>query len=508
MSQNDIRIYDDTVLKLTVKQGSEKERFNVSGVGPNGKATHANGVEINITDYNSISTVPGSFSSGELAYTRDTNRLFVGNISPVTNKENKQQILGGVLTGNKYLGYIDSKPPYNIDLGRNNGIPLNLTTATGNNENNIPGLLTKSSSFRSYEFVDTSSADSSAQITSDKKWSRLPYYNETYDAYDGDFMYDIYRNALILFDHNIKPNSQTYGPSATSTIAGGRRRTPIKPREAENSDTALEAVTNHTRDMYGDGYVLLYNVIPDGKTLTFVDRSFDTVTGECNSANDSLKNNFSYNIIKVNKIEASSIKDAFNQDHFILSDGGNSISLNPNVLLGSGGNSGIFDSLEEGTIITVDSDGNLKGSEYNIIDLSKLSALDGWTSDVSIADYINNSINDKIDIENLTLSIKANVKDALINEINDYNFDEKFDEKFNKIEIPTFDDYEDYIATEVSDVWEIFKVFKTMINPMKNIISTLESKGYINTTDHDNLDKALDTLTTKLDEHLPKTEEN
>lgn len=504
MSQNDIRIYDDTVLKLTVKQGSEKERFNVGSIGPNDKATHANGVEINITDYNSISTVPGSFTSGELAYTRDTNRLFVGNISPVTNKENKQQILGGVLTGNKYLGYIDSKPPYNIDLGRNNGIPLNLTVATENEGISIPGLLTDSSSFRSYEFID--SINGNAKITSDKKWSRLPYYNKTYDAYDGDFMYDIYRNALILFDHNIKPNTPTYGPTATSSIAGGRRQTPIKPREAENSDTALEAVTNHTRDMYGDGYVLLYNVIPDGKTLTFVDRSFDPVTGECNSANDSLKNNFSYNIIKVNKIDAVSIKDAFNPNHFILSDGGNTISLNPSVLIGSGSNSGIFEGIDPGTIITVDNNGNLKGSDYNISDLSKLNILNGLDSNFTITEYIENCINEKIKVEDLALSIK----DELINEIQNYDFEgikkdiEELNIRVN--DISSTEDLEDYINDELATTWSIFEDLKEMIPSLINIVTNIKSSSNITQGDINTTKSKLNAIKEKLETAFTETE--
>ena len=54
MAQNSIEIFDDTVLKLTVNQGTENER--------------------------AVKTA-GNFTMGELAFVRDTGRLFVGDCS-------------------------------------------------------------------------------------------------------------------------------------------------------------------------------------------------------------------------------------------------------------------------------------------------------------------------------------------------------------------------------------------------------------------------------------------
>jgi hypothetical protein len=280
VSQNTVQIFDDNVLKITIKQGSESERFNIdfNNIHPGGDVKYGTSETINILTKDSISTVPGSFSSGELAYTRDTGRVFVGSLTD--SRESNQQItFGGTLVGNKYLGFVDSKRVIDKNYGDNksNGTPLNLAEPTGDDA----GLLTAGSQYRSYNFAN--SASTGPQSTSDGKWPRLSFYNSKYDAYDGDYMYDVYRNALILFDHNIKPsknpgetNYKDTEPTKNTTTLQGKRKTPLIARELENgeSTTALETVKKHTEDMYGDGYVLFYNVIPDGETLTFTDRSF------------------------------------------------------------------------------------------------------------------------------------------------------------------------------------------------------------------------------------------
>lgn len=338
MSQNKIQLYDDNVLKLTIKQGTEQERFNINqNIGSAGTTYYgSNNEEINILDPLSISTVPGSFSSGELAYTRDTGRVFVGSLTNESAPVN-QITFGGTLVGNKYLGAIDSKRVYNKIYGDeddniNNGTPLNLSTRTGNSEKGVEGLLLENSLYRSYNFLANDS--NTPQTTSDGKWARLSFYNPKYDAYDGDFMYDIYRNALILFDHNIKPSTENYPnqPSANSSKVGGKRKTPLQPRVLKDGTTseALKTVKKHTEDMYGDGYVLLYNVIPDGETLTFADRQFDKDTGACSSTNDTLATNFSYNVIKLNKVPVNVLKEALDPEFFIIPEDGatTKISLN------------------------------------------------------------------------------------------------------------------------------------------------------------------------------------
>jgi hypothetical protein len=47
---------------------------------------------------------------GELAFTRDTARVFAGNFTNLEFKEDSEAVTGGSLVGNKYLGIIDSKP--------------------------------------------------------------------------------------------------------------------------------------------------------------------------------------------------------------------------------------------------------------------------------------------------------------------------------------------------------------------------------------------------------------
>ena len=67
--EKDINIYKDTVVKMTVKQGNETERDNAKLV------------------------------YGELGYTRDSERLFIGYDSAGS---------GGILVGNKFMGVYDS----------------------------------------------------------------------------------------------------------------------------------------------------------------------------------------------------------------------------------------------------------------------------------------------------------------------------------------------------------------------------------------------------------------
>ena len=283
MSQKEVKLYDDSVIKLTIKQGTEKERF------PNLSSDK-------LLSYNDINSVSGALVSGELGWTRDTNRLFVGNISDELKTTN-QQTLGGVLTGNKYLGFIDSR-----SSTKEEATPIELSTMLTN------------TIYRTYNFGNDASSNTE---TVDHKWSKLPYYNEKYDAYDGDYMYDTYRNALILFDHNLVSSNN---PAAGSTKMNGKRKTRFEPRfDGKDLEGGEKTVNSHTKDMYGDGYVLFYNVIPDGDTLTFADKSFDK-NGKDNNEADA--NNYSYNIIKLNKVPPALLQDALDGSHFVLGTGG------------------------------------------------------------------------------------------------------------------------------------------------------------------------------------------
>ena len=298
MSQKEIRLYDDSVIKLTIKQGLEKERYPVKVINGNGDAINYEGVSFNIFNFDEISSQTGSFSSGELAYTRDTNRLFIGNLSDKLNGK-QQQTLGGVLAGNKYLGYIDSRN--GSDETDTQPLPLSNISSTNKEE-----LLLENSSYRSYEFVDK---DGTHIPTEDRKWPRLSYYNEKYDAYDGDIMYDAYRNAIILFDHNIVPGDDFIHNT------NSKFKTPLNARfEGQDVEDIEEKriVKKFTEDMYGHGYVLLYNVIPDGETLTFEPRNFTEIGTP----------NYSQNVIKVNKVPSSAIIDALDGNIFTTNSNG------------------------------------------------------------------------------------------------------------------------------------------------------------------------------------------
>lgn len=313
MSQKQINLYDDSVLKLSIKQGTESDRFPASFDNTSS------------LDYEITKDLPGSFTMGEPIYTRDTNRVFIGNFTDkqefLLDDDGNQQIqqtLGGTLVGNKYLGFIDSKPPYN---STSNTAPRSLsekqTFETANSSFTMGGCLTDNSDFRTYSYV---SNDGNSIKTEDGKWSRQSFYNEKYDAYDGDYMYDVYRNALIIFDHNIKP---TEGDLTNKT----RIRSTIASIQGEPADS-LQLVNKHTKDMYGDGYVCLYNIIPDGDTLTFDERGFNTKTGQATTTSK----NYTQNIVKVQKVYANAIENALDSRQFTktISNSGNAVmSLKP-----------------------------------------------------------------------------------------------------------------------------------------------------------------------------------
>ena len=317
---------------MTIKQGDEIYRFNKGSIDINGNVAAGN---FNILDtVGNITTQTNAFNSGELIYSRDTNRVFVGNFSPKL-AESQQQTIGGVLVGNKYLGYVDSKPKLTNDK-ISSGIPLKLSGGGG--------LLEVNSPYRAHDWIDE---DKTCIPTRDGRWKRESFYNSTYDAYDGDYAYDIYRNALILFDSRIKPtnlNDETGdNPKYTKPANGGKRKTILQPWQCEKIEDAdtknfRDAVTRYTNDMYGDGYVLLYNVIPDGETITFMEKTFngehsDYKTSEHGKTNGlpegtesnstekpfNPSENYSYNILRIGKIRYESIEHMFNGDYFIKS---------------------------------------------------------------------------------------------------------------------------------------------------------------------------------------------
>lgn len=74
-STDNIKIYNDTVLRHTILQGQEAER-----------------------------TDPGTFAMGELAFTRDTGRVFVGTYTENSQSNDYPFYKGGLIVGNKFHG--------------------------------------------------------------------------------------------------------------------------------------------------------------------------------------------------------------------------------------------------------------------------------------------------------------------------------------------------------------------------------------------------------------------
>ena len=261
MASKFIKIYNDTVLKQTILQGYETQRTN-----PN----------------------LGKISMGELAFTRDTGRVFVGNFSSdVEDKElplDTRAITGGILTGNKYIGLIDSKPlGHWSTTGSNGTFPLNYSSDNTDNSCNETekGLFLSGSRFRPYK------TDSNGNVIKDENgkpvykrggdgWDKSADYIQEYGVYSGDFAFDIFNNALIIFDKNIKPgedinrtwdtnkNKEIFLNSKNEDITATTiRRTKIE--DHPNSKTSEYPI-------YGKGYVMMRILEPDGITINYMDR--------------------------------------------------------------------------------------------------------------------------------------------------------------------------------------------------------------------------------------------
>ena len=303
MSQNHIKIFNDTVLKQSINQGTESQR---------------------------MATNLGRFTSGELAFTRDTGRIFVGNKSSKSSDEiDMPEVLGGILAGNKYLGYIDSKPLSWWRGGEYGSLPLNYdsetyaggeTSTVGDKEHYTKesSMLGADSKYRNKVGKDGNKYEG--------KWERDAVYNKTYDAYNGDYLYDMYQNALILFDTNISekrdciqgieifgenenPREQFYDATGNKLkIDEQYRRTKIENIKSEY---------NKDHPVYGDGYVIFRNIEVDGKSIKFKDKVFNSDgSTDYDHTSDGFEN-YSHNIIEVGTISASSFIGSMADIHFV-----------------------------------------------------------------------------------------------------------------------------------------------------------------------------------------------
>lgn len=313
MAQQYIKIFDDTVLKQSVNQGYEIQRIN---------------------------SRLGQFTMGELAFTRDTARLFVGNYTNLNNTKDSDKVLGGSLVGNKYLGLIDSKPLTHYKAVDSTGssvptcvyLPLNYETSTFSKDfTNSQGTNFK------YEEKGLLTKDSKFRTDKNNGWNKEATYNEKYDAYNGDFIFDVYNNALILFDSNIKPIPSTQNrdwdvdpttkiqkfkkPDNTIYTETGNKsnystkRTRLQNAEKNDASSDTIVLGNPDYPIYGDGYVVMRIVEPDGITLGYVEKEFNQNDGTA------INGNYSHNYVEIKSLKTQHIFNNLNENHFKIDNG-------------------------------------------------------------------------------------------------------------------------------------------------------------------------------------------
>lgn len=314
MAQQFIKIFDDTVLKQSVNQGFEVQRTN---------------------------TRLGQFTMGELAFTRDTARLFVGNFTNLDEKDDSGFVTGGSLTGNKYLGLIDSKPlthwSYNMNnMGDSNSktgvqFPLSYTEnkTVEIKSTNAAGDIIKT------PLEEKALLKNESKFRTDKNtgWSKEATYNEQYDAYNGDYVFDVFNNALIIFDNRIKPVSTTFKnwifednkqkfineEDGTYTETGNDYslwRTPLINVDDNGEYTKLG---NPKYPIYGDGYVVMRIIEPDGITLGYKEKEFRQ-DKEGFPPDDNF--NYSHNYLELKSIPTDLLYSYFDVKFFNQADDG------------------------------------------------------------------------------------------------------------------------------------------------------------------------------------------
>lgn len=306
MAQQYIKIFDDTVLKQSINQGYEIQRTN---------------------------SRLGNFTMGELAFTRDTARLFVGNSTNINEDQDSKEVIGGSLAGNKYLGLIDSKPLthfYLIDKETGEKVDSSVHFPLSY-ENDTSSTLKDSNGFNViYTEKALLCSDSKFRTDKNKGWDKKATYNRKYDAYNGDFVFDTFNNALILFDKNIVPVKSDDDPNWTVTNSIQKykksdgtlytetdgdyskyrtRLINVTPPADESNATVLG---NPNYPIYGDGFVVMRIIEPDGITLGYREKKFTQSSGK--AEND----NYSHNYIELKKVPPSIILESLDDKQFTM----------------------------------------------------------------------------------------------------------------------------------------------------------------------------------------------
>lgn len=293
MASTSIKIYNDTVLKQSILQGYEVQRTNDN---------------------------LGRFTMGELTFTRDTGRLFIGNYTTnSTNDLDSSYVSGGILSGNKYLGFIDSKPLLHFSATGSTGwLPLSYeqdtVDTTLSNEVVQRGLFLEGSRFRNNDA---------------NGWNKKPQFMEKYGVYSGDYTFDIYNNALIVFDKNITTQAIHQPKRKIITENGKFKEILINQNGEQDLNLTVKRRTplynsqdvhNANYPIYGDGYVMIRILEPDGTTLGYLDRTFVhdskvNADGSPTTTNNS-KQNWSHNYLTIKNVPAEALRDAFDSSQF------------------------------------------------------------------------------------------------------------------------------------------------------------------------------------------------
>lgn len=299
---NYIKIFDDTVLKQSILQGYQAQRTNVN---------------------------LGSFTMGEMAFTRDTGRVFIGNETNQDNAADSKTVKGGILVGNKYLGMIDSKPLGHFSP---NNFPLkygitNVSSQQIDETNN--GVVVEEQGVMLNGSIHRKDKNGG--------WSKDVDYIEKYDAYSGDYMFDIFNNALILFDKNITTEESTQPVYATTLNSDNQQQFVDADGEVVDGKTVSRRTKiydnsgerNKDYPIYGDGYVVMRILEPDGVTLGYKDRAF-TLEGipRIDSTDESSAwENWSHNLLELKHVPSNILTVSMSQDNFY--DAGSHIRLQP-----------------------------------------------------------------------------------------------------------------------------------------------------------------------------------
>lgn len=325
MAQKFIKIFDDTVLKQTILQGIEDDRTK---------------------------TNLGKFSMGELAFTRDTGRVFVGNYSSSSETQNSDPVLGGILVGNKYLGRVETKREETNQSDITS--PLYYNEKTYSNEGNT------TTGGEPQWIADP--------VLTNEKQPKPTSYDKDYDAYNGDYVIDQYASSIIFFDNTIKEDE-------------------IDKNASEDKNAPFNPFGKHP--LQGAGYFIFRNIEPDNDTLCY-----------------DVKNSY-HNIIKLNKVPLNLLSDSFDTTYFEPPNSGsnNTISLKPEAI------KAIFETsdIENGVNVTKNLVYSYSGGSTNLFNQSDNLANDAF---LSLTDAGDGGSNKKFKTTN-NLSIKLNLNGNL-----------------------------------------------------------------------------------------------